>query len=384
MSLSFYISCCKKAKREFPLYIITTAKKRDKCEWQLDGNKLGLDCSKFVIDSWNNITKYEKVKDSFFIFDEQRAVGNGKWSKSFIKIAKANIWIMLTATPGDCWEDFIPVFIANGFYKNRTEFYKKHVVFDRFFNFPKILTYINTGELIKHKNDILVEMEKTETVRERVEKQIVLDFDRDLYKTVCKNRWNPFLEKPIMGPSDYCSVLRKICNTNENKLNTLEYLFESSQTKRFIIFYNFNYELDMLREWCEKKGIEYAEWNGQRHELIPKTDEWIYLTQYSAGCEGWNCIDTNTIIFFSINYSYKQMTQAAGRIDRFNSPYKVLYYYYLTTNSDIDESIRKALDEKRDFNEKSFYRKSMAQPTDKDLNYFENENPKELPEQGDE
>lgn len=384
MSLSFYISCCKKAKREFPLYIITTAKKRDKCEWQLDGNKLGLDCSKFVIDSWNNITKYEKVKDSFFIFDEQRAVGNGKWSKSFIKIAKANIWIMLTATPGDCWEDFIPVFIANGFYKNRTEFYKKHVVFDRFFNFPKILTYINTGELIKHKNDILVEMEKTETVRERVEKQIVLDFNRDLYKTVCKNRWNPFLEKPIMGPSDYCSVLRKICNTNENKLNTLEYLFESSQTKRFIIFYNFNYELDMLREWCEKKGIEYAEWNGQRHELIPKTDEWIYLTQYSAGCEGWNCIDTNTIIFFSINYSYKQMTQAAGRIDRFNSPYKVLYYYYLTTNSDIDESIRKALDEKRDFNEKSFYRKSMAQPTDKDLNYFENENPKELPEQGDE
>ena len=116
------------------LYIITTAKKRDCLEWEeemipflIESKKLYPKLNVYV-DSWNNVKKYIDIEDAFFIFDEQRAIGYGVWAKSFIKIARKNHWIMLTATPGDKWEDYIPVFIANGFYRNKSQFEREHCI----------------------------------------------------------------------------------------------------------------------------------------------------------------------------------------------------------------------------------------------------------------
>jgi len=335
------------------LYIITTARKRDTKEWVLE-------CCSFIlpdenisvtIDSWNNIEKYKDVKKAFFIFDEQRVVGSGKWAKNFVHIARHNEWILLSATPGDNWSDYIPVFLANGFYRTRTEFMMKHVVFKPFITYRIIDHYIHIDILEKFRDQILVTMEfKRETVRHEI--YVECDYDKDLYLSVLKQRWNPWKEEPIEDASGLSQVLRKVVNSNKDRVNKIVDILKERNTS--IIFYNFDYELEMLRFMCIENNIKFAEWNGHKHQPIPEGNNWVYLVQYIAGAEGWNCITTDTIIFYSQNHSYKLTTQAAGRIDRLNTPFKDLYFYKLISNSYIDKTIKRCLSEKRDFNENRF------------------------------
>ena len=338
------------------LYIITTARKRDTLEWEgelsyflLSTNpKVNGYKNRVIVDSWNNIQKYKNVTDSFFIFDEQRVVGSGVWVKSFLKIAKSNDWILLSATPGDTWQDYIPVFIANGFYRNRTEFCNEHIIYSRFSKFPKIDRYINTGRLIRLRDRILVDMDfKRETVAHH--EDIIVQYDISKYKETMRNRWDPYNNEPITNASRLCYVLRKIVNSDESRQITLMGILESRP--RVIVFYNFDYELDILMNLAYGKGVEVAQWNGHKHQPIPDSDKWVYLVQYNAGAEGWNCIKTDTIVFYSQNYSYKVMQQSAGRIDRLNTPYTDLYYYHLKSHSSIDLAISKALRDKKKFNE---------------------------------
>lgn len=343
------------------LFIITTAKKRDDLSWfeeaadfyitqNQDSNPSKI---KMVVDSWNNIKKYTNVVGAFFIFDEQRIVGSGAWVKAFYKIAQKNRWILLTATPGDTWSDYIPVFVANGFYKNKTEFNREHVVFSRFSKYPKIERYERTGILIKHRNEILVNMkDKREAVEKHVE--ILCEYNKDLYRTVKKDRWNPYDKEPIAETGKLCYLERRVVNEDASRIVQLVKLLE--ENLKVIIFYNFDYELEIIREVCDNMCIRYNEWNGHKHEPLPEEGNlgWAYIVQYAAGCEAWNCITTNVIIFYSQNYSYKVMKQSAGRINRMNTPYKELYYYHLRSCAPIDLAIKRALSLKRNFNEKSY------------------------------
>lgn len=337
------------------LYIITTAKKRDSLEWIEESApfEIGVN-AKVTIDSWNNIKKYKDVYGAFFIFDEQRVVGSGAWVKCFLNITRKNRWILLSATPGDQWIDYVPVFIANGFYRNKTEFISKHVVYKRFAKYPQIERYIDQGLLIKHRNDILVTMDdQRQTVRHNI--LIHVDYNKNLYKTVWKDRWDPYENKPIQETGKLMYLLRKVVNSDQDRLNKVSEIILEKQ--KVIIFYNYEFEVVLLRNLMNEMGWWYAEWNGQLHEDISELfdfDRWVYLVQYTAGCEGWNCIQTDTIIFYSQSYSYRQTEQAAGRIDRMNTPYKDLYYYHLRSNSGIDVAIHKALSRKRNFNQSAF------------------------------
>ena len=346
-------------KKPKDLYIITTARKRDTKEWEAEMLPFHMTTNpavstyrhKVVVDSWNNIGKYKDVTDSFFIFDEQRVVGYGAWSKSFIKIAKSNAWILLSATPGDTWQDYIPVFIANGFYRNKTEFNNEHIVFARFSKYPKVERYLGTSRLTMLRDSILVDMDfKRQTLSHH--EDVYVNYDISMYKDIMKTRWDPYANKPIENASRLCYLLRKVVNTDTSRIIALMELLE--KTPRAIIFYNFDYELEILKNLVYADGVEIAEWNGHIHQPVPDSDKWVYLVQYTAGAEGWNCIKTDTIIFFSQNYSYKIMQQSAGRIDRLNTPYKELYYYHLKTRSGIDLAISRALREKKKFNTERF------------------------------
>ena len=347
------------------LYIITTARKRDTLEWEGElanyllypdektgKTKFG---NKIVVDSWNNIKKYSDIRGAFFIFDEQRVVGYGAWSKAFIKIAKSNDWILLSATPGDQWLDYAPVFIANGFYRNLTEFKREHTVYTHFGNYPKLDRYVNTRRLIRLRDRILVDMDfNRKTVAHH--ENVLCGYDTSKYKYVIRNRWDIYKNEPIQQASGLCYVLRRVVNSDESRQVALLEIFEKHP--KMIVFYNFDYERELLIDMFsiyEDDGIfELAEWSGHAHQPVPDSNSWVYLVQYTAGAEGWNCIKTDTIVFYSQNYSYKIMQQASGRIDRLNSPFMDLYYYHLKSKSGIDLAISRALKEKKKFNERKF------------------------------
>lgn len=345
-------------KNPADLYIITTARKRDTMEWEKElapflifthENKYYK--HNVVIDSWNNIKKYKEVKNAFFIFDEQRVVGTGVWSKSFIKISKHNRWILLSATPGDTWLDYLPVFVANGFYDGITDFKRQHVIYNPYLNFAKPIGYRGERKLRYLRDSILVTMDfHRGTVSHHEE--VILPYNTIAYKDLMKNRWNYWKEHPIETATELCQCLRKVCNTDPSREQKVVEL--ARKHKKVLIFYNFDYELDILKIADYGTEFEVAEWNGHVHEPIPQTDHWVYLVQYAAGSEGWNCIETDTMIFYSQNYSYRTMIQAQGRIDRANTPFRDLYFYHLKTNSQIDLAISSALRRKKKFNERSF------------------------------
>lgn len=342
------------------LYIITTARKRDTLEWEeelspflmsSDPDQNKMIGNKVVVDSWNNIGKYARVTNAFFIFDEQRVVGYGKWSKTFIHISKNNEWILLSATPADRWEDYIPVFIANGFYKNITEFRGEHLVYDQYAKFPKVVRYLNTRRLERLRDRVLVDMDFDRKTISHHE-DVFCEYNRSKYKETLKNRWNPFENQPIQQASGLCYVLRRIVNEDPSRMNAVLDILKDHP--KLIIFYNFDYERDLLKSINYGKKVEVAEWSGHAHEPIPRSNTWVYLVQYTAGCEGWNCVKTDTILFYSQNYSYRILEQACGRIDRLNTPYTDLYYYHLKSRSGIDLAISRALKEKKKFNERKF------------------------------
>ena len=338
------------------LYIITTAMKRDKLEWEDElsnylmstNPKANYYTNKIVVDSWNNIKKYVGVTNAFFIFDEDRVCGSGAWVKAFLKIVKSNKWIILSATAGDTWSDYIPVFIANGFYKNRSEVIREHVVYSRFSKFPKIDRYLGTGKLLKLRDHILIDMDFERPTTQHHE-DVYCEYDIPKYKEAMRTRWDPYKNEPIQQASGLCYVLRRIVNEDESRQVAVCEIFEKHT--KLIIFYNFDYELELLKGIRYGDDVKVAEWNGHAHEPIPDSDSWVYLVQYTAGAEGWNSIKTDTVVFFSQNYSYKVMQQASGRIDRLNTPFRDLYYYHLKSRASIDLAIGKALREKKQFNE---------------------------------
>ncbi len=331
------------------IYIITTARKRDTFEWEDEALPF-LISDLITVDSWNNIQKYKDVQNSCFIFDEQRVIGYGAWTKNFLKIIKHNKWILLTATPGDTWSDYIPVFIANGFYKNKTDFIVQHVIYNPYTKYKSISKYVGVKKLLENKQKILTLMNFEKHTKQNVHK-VFCDFDKDKFNEVLVKRWNVFEDEPIQNASSLCFVLRKVVNSNSTRRDRLKEIF--NEHKKIIVFYNFNYEREIILDLCLQNSIAYSEWNGFNHQKIPSGESWMYIVHFSAG-EAWNCIQTDTMVLYSQNHSYRSYIQAFGRIDRLNTPFTDLHYYLLLSNSKIDLAIQKALNSKKDFNEKSF------------------------------
>jgi superfamily II DNA or RNA helicase len=356
-ALGYFLTKVWALDKSTPLYIITTAMKRDSSEWEADALKIGIGVDKdisLVVDSWNNIGKYLGVSDAFFIFDEQRAVGKGQWARTFVKIARRNKWIMLTATPGDTWMDYIPVFLANNFYRYRKDFLERHVVFSPYTKYPKVQRYTDVDELVRLRDSITVTMfYRKPTEAHEITK--IFPYDEKAYKEITDTRWDFDKDAPIENYSQLCSKWRSISNASEERY--LEVLRIMQEHPRIIVFYNFDYELEGLRELLSINNITFAERNGHKHEEVPKGERWAYLVQYASGSEAWNCIETDCIIFFSLNYSYKMMKQSMGRIDRLNTSYTDLYYYRFRSDSKIDKAIERCLNRKQNFNEKMYCEK---------------------------
>lgn len=343
------------------IQVVTTAKKRDSGEWFEDAMKMGLR-NELNVDSWNNIKRFVGQTDTFFIFDEQRVVGKGAWADCFIKIAKANPWILLSATPADTWMDLVPVFIANGFYRNKTEFNDTHVRFSRFTKYPKVDGYYDEHILRSYRDRIFVEMpfEKTAVRHDHI---VDVEFSLEEQQLLYRDRWNYVEGKPLKDAGEMMRLMRQSANSHSSRLEKLKEICRA--TPRVIVYYNHNYELEILRTLHSELDVPVAEWNGSNHEDIPPTERWIYLVQYQAGAEGWNCVATDTVVFYSLPYSYRNLEQAKGRIDRLNTTFPDLHYYIFKSRAIIDQAIWKALHRKKNFQASAFAKKSWPKPQTK-------------------
>jgi hypothetical protein len=331
------------------IVVITTAKKRDSGEWFEDAMLMSLR-NELVVDSWNNIKKYVD-EHAFFIFDEQKIVGKGAWVKAFWSIAENNHWILLSATPADTWMDLMPIFVANGFYKNQTEFNNTHVVWDRFVKYPKVDRYVDEWMLIAHRQAIYVEMPRP-VVAERVIHNYIVEYNKEEERRLLQDRWNFYEDQPVKDAGELMRLLRKSTNEDPSRMEQIRKIL--GKVDRLIIFYNLDYELEILRMLHTELDIPVAEWNGHRHQDIPNSEKWVFLVQYQAGSEGWNCISTNHILFYSLPYSYRWLEQAMGRIDRLNTPFRELHYHILKSRSKFDQGIDKRLRRKKNFNVAAF------------------------------
>jgi hypothetical protein len=359
-ALGYYMQ----AERGKDIVVITTAKKRDSLDWQREAARFGIGTERdatvagvLTVDSWNNIARYTEREGAFFVFDEQRLVGSGVWVRSFIKIARRNRWIMLSATPGDNWIDYAPVFIANGWYKNVSQFKMEHVVYAPYVKFPLIDRYLGEDKLQRLRNNILVEM-PFEKHTNRILNYLEMDYDKVLWDKAVRKRWHVYEDRPIKDVGELFRVMRRIANSDPSRLETVRVLMKSHP--KLIVFYNFNFELEILRSL--QYEVAMGEWNGHRKQPIPNTDRWVYLVQYVAGSEAWECTETDALVMYSLTYSYKNFMQCQGRIDRLDTPFTDLYYYILASFAPIDRAIRKALDEKRSFNEREFEKELEKKP----------------------
>lgn len=349
-ALAYYI------QNEAPksIYVITTAQKRNKLEWEGEAAHFGIGRLESVpglgrinVDSWHSIQNYTEVEDAFFIFDEQKLIGSGAWVKAFYKIAAKNNWILLSATPGDNWLEYAPIFIANGLYKNLTEFKRNHVVYAPYKRYPIVVGYLGLDTLEKYRNMLLVELPYLKDNVRHTE-FIDVSYDKELMDLALRKRWHVYEDRPIVDVAELFRVMREINNTDPSRLETIKRILQYHP--KLVVFYRNNFELEILRTLGENYTI--AEMNGHKKDPLPDTDSWVYLVQYTSGAEGWNCTQTNAMVFYSLIGSYRTFEQAQGRIDRMNSPVKDLYYYVLVADSKIDRSLRDHLERKELFNER--------------------------------
>lgn len=358
------------------IYVITTARKRDSTDWEEEAWKFNIGKDKTLygklhVDSWNNISNYEHITDAFFIFDEQRVVGHGSWVKSFLKICRnGNHWIMLSATPGDTWLDYAPVFIANGYYKNITDFKMKHVIYHYGLKFPKLKGYLNEEILEELRNEVLVEMPYLRRTQRHLNWHQV-GYDEAKFNRIWKDRWNIYEDRPIKDAAELFRTLRKLINSDPSRLEELKAL--NRIHPRLVVFYNFDYELEILRSLIFEFTSEVYEWNGHKKDYLPEfedLDRWIYLVQYNSGAEAWNCVSTDAMVLYSLTSSYRRFEQVQGRIDRMNTDFVDLFYYIFFSNSKVDRALKKALEAGKNFNERKFIReldeKSVSYLTDTD------------------
>jgi hypothetical protein len=304
-----------------PIIVITTAKKRDSLDWYGEAAKFGVSvepqfsrAGAITVDSWNNIKNYRGVVGAFFVFDEQRVVGHG-------------------------------------YYTNITDFKLQHVVYEPFTTFPKVKMYLDESRLEKLRNDVLVEM-PYQAYTKRVKNYMPVSYDKDLFDQVWDKRWHVYEDRPLKDAAERWRVGRRVVNSDQSRVEFIWDLIHKGVHDKVIVFYNFDYELEILRGLADMFVV--AEWNGHRKNLVPDEGPWIYLVQYNSGAEGWNCTTANAMVFYSMTYSYRTFIQAQGRIDRLDTPFKTLYYYVLVADCITDKAVKRALDQKKNFNERRF------------------------------
>ena len=216
-----------------------------------------------------------------------------------------------------------------------------------------------TSEYRTFKRDRIVDVTTNKSIGVNVEYSTYecMDSDGMIRPHTFEAHREEIYTKTLVGDTTLTKMLyeRQLCGSyNANKLEALKDLLESSDD-RIIIFYNFNNELDSIKELCEELNRPVSEVNGQVKDLTNWNEQnnTVLLGQYQAASMGLNLQQANKIIYFTPPLSSELFEQSKKRISRIGQTRNCFYYLLICKNS-IEEKIYKTLEERRDFTDELF------------------------------
>lgn len=177
------------------------------------------------------------------------------------------------------------------------------------------------------------------------------------YKKFRKNKVVELENKTLIGDTALTELLycRQLCGAyNPEKLAALSDLLQSSND-RFIVFYNFNDELDVIREICKQLKRPVSEINGHTKTTaaFDKYDNAVLLGQYQSASMGLNLQSANKIIYFTPPLSSELYEQSKKRTHRIGQE-KPCFYYRLICKNSVEVDIYETLEKRQDYTEKLF------------------------------
>lgn len=177
------------------------------------------------------------------------------------------------------------------------------------------------------------------------------------YKKFCKNKVVELENKTLIGDTTLTELLycRQLCGAyNPEKLAALSDLLQSSND-RFIVFYNFNDELDAIRELCKQLKRPVSEINGHTKTTtaFEKYDNAVLLGQYQSASMGLNLQAANKIIYFTPPLSSELYEQSKKRTHRIGQE-KPCFYYRLICKNSVEVDIYETLEKRQNYTEKLF------------------------------
>lgn len=306
-----------------------------------------------------------KLSDFTLMLDESSLIQNeqAKRSKFIMKLNYKNL-ILLSGTPtSGKYERLWSQLHMLGWTISKDLFWRQYVdteiIDNQGFPLKVVRGYKNVDRLKQKMRDYGCRFLKTDEVFDlpsQVFNKIKVNTTPE-YRTFKKDRIVTLNDTKLVGDTTLTKMLyeRMLCGSyNANKFVALKDLLESSDD-RIIIFYNFNNELDSIKELCEELNRPVSEVNGQVKDLTNWNEQnnTVLLGQYQAASMGLNLQQANKIIYFTPPLSSELFEQSKKRTHRIGQK-ETCFYYELICRNSIEEKIYKTLEMRKDFTDSLF------------------------------
>ncbi|MBL0992197.1 MAG: DEAD/DEAH box helicase [Escherichia coli] len=310
-------------------------------------------------------------KDTFIIIDESHkvSVSKSKVTKFVMGLSKrAKYNYLCTATPvsNGKLENWYPqLFISNVFRKPKKEFEQLFVIKQMrqmgSMRFMQITGYRNEHLLeqmideasVKYKRDKgylpedYVYKTKKPAMYNKLKKSRLYKDDNDL-RVELDNSSKLFNSLRQVSHGFLNGISKQV---SKEPFERLDAILETHNNERVVIFYNYKWEAEMLKQLLDKLKRPYGEYNGSVKDLKPfkNNDNGVVLAQYKSASTGINdFVISNVMVFNSMPLSSTEYLQAKGRTDRHGQD-KTPLYYHIVPDTPIEKKIFSVVTNGKDF-----------------------------------
>lgn len=308
-----------------------------------------------------------ELDDLALMFDESSLLQNAtsKRTKAAMKLAgKADTLVLLSGTPVDGkYERLWTQLRMLGWDIDEKLFWRQYVESETTmregFPITKVTGYKNEERLVRKMKELGCDFLKTDDVIDLPDQRFIrIDVPMSkYYREFAKTNVITAFGRDFVGDTVFGDLTAKrqlAAAYSPAKLEAFGDLLDGT-SKRLVVFYNFDVELEGLTAELEKRYRSYGVLNGKAHDLSPffDTDDGVALIQYQSGAMGVNMQQADTCVYFSPPLASSLFEQSKKRIHRVGQD-KPCTYYELVSKGTVEEKIYDTLAMRRDYTEKLF------------------------------